>query len=196
MAAQPWTAALAVLVIVLVAVWLLRVEDHRRAGWLAVAASIPVAFGLGALIPGYESRRLEASPPAAFLELATAGGPAVIAYSGGNLPYFFFGRRLQNRVEIVPTRGPVEDRTFDWRGSPRFPYQAGRFTAWRRNLCQLGVDFVVFEQAWKPGVELRWMAAHPDLFRPLFQAGRFGMWSLESGACGPGGADGTGAAVD
>ena len=178
-AARPWLAALltlAVLAIVLAA--------SRRARWLVAAACVLFAFGLGALIPGYERRRLEPSPPAAFLDLATAGDPAVIAYSGGNLPYFFFGRRLQNRVEIVPTRGAVENRTFDWQGSPRFPYQGGRFTAWRRNLCQLGVDFVVFEQAWKPGVELRWLAAHPDLFQPLFQQGRFGIWRLESGACG------------
>ena len=184
MATRPWTAALvalAALAIVLAAGWL---RDRRRAGWLVAAASVLLAFGLGALIPGYERRRLEPSPPAAFLDLATAGGSTVVAYSGGNLPYFFFGRRLQNRVEIVPTRGAVEDRTFDWQGSPRFPYQGGRFTAWRRNLCQLGVDFIVFEQAWKPGAELRWMAAHPDLFRPLFQQGRFGIWSLESGACG------------
>lgn len=179
-AAQPWMAAL-LAIPVLAIVWL---RGRLRAGWLVAAACMLLAFGLGALIPGYERRRLEPSPPAAFLDLATAGDPAVIAYSGGNLPYFFFGRRLQNRVEIVPTRGAVEDRYFDWHGSPRFPYQAGRFTAWRRNLCQLGVDFVVFEQAWKPGVELRWMAAHPDLFQQLFQQGRFGIWRLESGACG------------
>jgi hypothetical protein len=111
----------------------------------------------------------------------------VIAYLGGNRPYHFAGKRLQNRVEIVPTRGPVDGRYFDWQGDTDFPYDGGRYKVWSRNLRELGGELVVVDRNDDPDLEsgareLHWMQAHPEQFQPLLQAGACEIWRFDGGS--------------
>jgi hypothetical protein len=152
-----------------------------------LALATPAVLGLRAWTESYQKHRLDLWPDAAALEQVTGGAPAVIAYLDGNRPYRFAGSRLQNRLEIVPARGAVEARTFDWHGSAGFPYSGGRFPAWSRNLRALGVGLVVVDRnddlAFESGRrELRCMRAHPELFQPIVQTDFCEIWRFDGGS--------------
>lgn len=98
----------------------------------------------------------------------------VIAYAGHNRPYAYFGPRLEHRVEQVPLRGPVGARHFTWRGDDTIPWRDGRYWMWRRNLQQLGVEYVVLDTP--GGTEERWIRRHPKDFEPITFHGRARLW--------------------
>jgi hypothetical protein len=166
--------------------------DGGGGGWRLLPAlaallvlAVPAVLGLRAWTESYQKHRLDLWPDAAALERVTGGAPAVIAYLGGNRPYRYAGRRLQNRVEIVPARGPVEDGYFDWQGNADFPYHDGRYQAWSRNLSRLGVELVLVDRNDDPSLEsevreLRWMRAHPEQFQPLWRDGSCEVWRFDS----------------
>jgi hypothetical protein len=105
---------------------------------------------------------------------------AVIAYAGSNRPYAYFGPRLEHRVEQVPLRGPVEARTFTWGGDDSIPWRGGRYWTWRRNLQQLGVEYVVLDAP--RGREDRWIRRHPEDFAPVTFHGPARLWRFTPGA--------------
>jgi hypothetical protein len=140
--------------------------------FLLVALLLPATLGLSAWTESYQSHRLDLWPDAAALERITGGAPTVIAYLGGNRPYRYAGRTLQNRLEIVPLHGPPAARFFEEHGSADFPYDWGRFPVWTRNLAALGVELVLVDRNDDPTLqsgarELRWMQTHPEQFEPV-----------------------------
>jgi hypothetical protein len=186
------TVAMAALAASGLAAWLLAKRPEpgmvlRGAGqgavrWLPLLLVIPAVLVVRSWMDSFESHRLDSWPDATALEQVTGAAPTVIANVGGNQPYLFAGRRLQNRVEIVPTRGPVEARTFDWRGTADFPFRGGRFPAWWRNLRDLGIELVVVDRSENPGLEgvreLGWMEAHPDRFQALVRTPTYEIWRV------------------
>jgi hypothetical protein len=106
----------------------------------------------------------------------------VIAYAGHNRPYAYFGARLEHRVEQVPQRGPVEARYFTWGGDATIPWRGGRYWMWRRNLQQVGVDYVVLDAP--TGREHGWIERHPEDFEPITFHGRARLWRFTPGADG------------
>jgi hypothetical protein len=196
---RPWQAA-AVLgiaaIVCALAAWTLTPSPGRRecgwergpggegrAGWLLLVLAAAV-FGLRLWTESYQKHRLDLWPDAQALERVTGGSPAVIAYLGGNRPYRFAGRRLQNRVEIVPARGPAEEGYFDWRGNTDFPFDSGRYLTWSRNLSRLGVELVIVD--WNDGLasrsevrELRWMRAHSEQLQPLWENDSCEIWRFD-----------------
>ena len=73
-----------------------------------------VAFGGAGSIRRYLDRRYSNFPAAArFEELASSDGVTVVV-TATNQVYPYFGSRLQNRVEPLPSLKRVEDRHWNW----------------------------------------------------------------------------------
>jgi hypothetical protein len=164
--------------------WERRFQGRTRAPtsailWAGVALAAVVGGSL--TIDSYQRRRPRYFPVATALENLAGPAPRVFAYTGWNQPYAFFGSRFQHRVEIVPSRGPVEGRFFDWGGDAEFPYN-GNFRRWWRNLRSLGVSYVIVDQVEHARPERRWLERHPDRFRREYAAGNVEIWRVEEPA--------------
>jgi hypothetical protein len=125
---------------------------------IAALACLLLALDAGRTLARYAERRSATEPAARALERLTGGRPATIAYVGGNRPYYLYGGRLQNRVEIVPSRGDVAVRHYRW-GQPiePDPFAGGRPAPWLRNLERLGVEYVVVDSRGEETRPARWL---------------------------------------
>ncbi|HEX9670743.1 MAG TPA: hypothetical protein VGC93_14825, partial [Thermoanaerobaculia bacterium] len=112
------------------------------------------------------------------LESDARAAGAEIAYVGGNRPYLFFGRGLQNGVHVVPTESDLAGRFFDWGGHSRWPFSGTHYWRWRANLERLGVDYVVTVFSDQVLPERRWLRRHPELFRRIYEDGRVEIWKV------------------
>lgn len=157
---------------------------HRRPRRSAAAAAATLAAlgafaALGPEMPKYQRQKYRHHLIVEALERAAPEG-AVIAYAGHNRPYPYFGARLEHRVEQVPVEGPVEARYFTWGGDESIPWRGGRYWIWRRNLEQLGVDYVLLDAPGGP--EERWIRRHPEDFAPIIFHGRARLWRFTPAA--------------
>jgi hypothetical protein len=134
-----------------------------------------VPFPLAPRIERYQAGKLARAgpthsaelPAAQALEARVGAAGAEVAFVGGNRPYLFFGSRLQNGVQIVPSGPGLESRFYTWGDPARWP-KPGRYRRWRANLERLGVRYVAVvltERAANP--ERRWMRRRPESFRRL-----------------------------
>jgi len=103
----------------------------------------------------FDAPRWAAIAPAwRFIDLEVRG--RTIGYSGNNVPYFLYGRRLENRVVYVPARRPMLARYDQWARLPESralgPPQTSEPTfdrwlmdpaAWIENLRELAVEYFV-----------------------------------------------------
>jgi hypothetical protein len=152
----------------------------RFAMLLAVSATL-IAGARTSFLANSRRGPHEPDAAAAFLD-RTAPAGTTIAFCGGNQPYLFFGRRLQNLVLYVPTyRGPgapgglnppLGASYFSWRGSLEFPRHRTVRGEWRENLRQLKVGFVAVVRTGDEFPERDWIAAEPDAFTRVFFDGR------------------------
>jgi hypothetical protein len=152
----------------------------RIAMFLTVSASL-IAGARASFLA--ESRRSEPEPDAAaaFLD-RTAPAGTTIAFCGGNQPYLFFGRRLQNRLLYVPTYGgpeaqgeltpPLGAAFFSWKGPLEFPRHRVVREEWRENLRRLNVGFVVVVRTGDELPERDWIAIEPEAFPRVFSDSR------------------------
>ncbi len=156
-----------------------------RLRWARTAAGLAVlaiaAASLDRTVEKYQARKMKADPGAEELERITgsAGAPGVdIAYFGWNQPYLFYGRELQNRVEMVPHEWDAESRFYDWGASPDLPYNAGPARKWIRIMRDLGIDYVVVVRAGFEYPERRWLADRPLAFERLTGENRVEIWRV------------------
>ncbi len=144
------------------------------------------SVGTGRLFERYLSRKLETNPAASFLD-RTASPGTTIAFCGGNQPFLFFGRQLQNRVLYVPTylgpgeRGlspPLGASFFSWKGSLEFPRHRVDRKEWRENLRLLAVAFVAVERTGDELPERDWIAIEPEGFPRVFGDSRMEVFAV------------------
>ena len=144
-------------------------------------------WGAAALIESFQAAKLNGDPAAVALDRATRRAGARVAYVGANQPYLFFGSRLQNDVQIVPTDADLAAQYYSWGGREHFPFDGGSFRQWRENLVARGIQFVVAARSPREGSERAWMASDPEDFQPLHQDGRTEVWSFQPAAAGKSG---------
>jgi hypothetical protein len=151
-----------------------------RRDWAAAAAiSLALAaLGSGKTVERYQARKLRHFHAALALEEAAGPGGATVAYAGYNQPYPFFGSRLQNDVEIVPTSWALDSQYYRWNGDIEFPFHGGTFRRWWRILGAYGVDFVVIHRSPGENPERQWVVRRPDLFQPVYQNGPMEVWRV------------------
>ena len=145
----------------------------RRAGLL-----LATALGLCLLsaspffareIETYQSLKLRNRPAALALEEAVGQGGAKVAYVAFNQPYLYFGSRLQNDVQILPTHWDFASQYYTWVGNAEFPFDQPDFRRWWRTLVALDIRFVVLRLAGGEEPYRGWIRAHPDRFQPIYQ---------------------------
>jgi hypothetical protein len=143
-----------------------------------------VAWRGGRLIDKSQANKLAGEPAAMVLDAAPARAGARVAYVGSNQPYLYFGSRLQNDVQIVPTDADLADQYYFWGGSAHFPFDGGSADRWRANLIARGIEYVVAARTPDEGPERAWMAADPMEFKPLYQDARAEIWRFQRPAAG------------
>jgi hypothetical protein len=159
----------------------------RRAGAAAglLSAALLAAWAGGRSIERFQASKLASAGAARVLEEAAGGRGTRVAYAGANEPYLFFGSRLQNDVEIVPTDGDLAAQYYSWGGSIHFPFDGGSFRQWRVNLVLRGVEFVVAARTRDEGPEHAWMVADPQEFALSYRDSRTEIWRFQAAAASP-----------
>jgi hypothetical protein len=127
----------------------------RRAATAALALTLAIL--LPKYIERYGDRRLAFEPLARRIDALAAGRRLVVAYVGGNRPYFLAGRRLEHRVEIVPPAGDPARRHYDFGSDAADPFRGGGPARWLANLEALGVDLVAVDPPGLASRERRWL---------------------------------------
>jgi hypothetical protein len=159
------------------------VRDRPRSRTVQVALAVLAlsALGFGAwgavrALGRFQAAKLGGDEAARFLDRATAAGGARVAYVGSNQPYLFFGSRLQNDVEIVPTEAGLAAQYYRWGGSVHFPFAGGSPSAWRANLILRKIDYVVAARGPREGPERAWMESDPSGFQTLYRDAQTEVW--------------------
>ena len=159
--------ALAGLVVVVAGVLLERIWDEgevpRLRQW-AVPSMVVLISALAPMVETYQERKFANLPGALALEERVGTPGARVAYAGFNQPYFFYGSRFQNALEIVPRNRALEARYYRW-GVPLVePYITGPYRRWRGNLERMGIGYVVVVRSPWENPERRWMEHRPEDF--------------------------------
>jgi hypothetical protein len=148
-------------------------------GWITTAAVLLAAVPLGRLISTYQVRKMSTLHGPLALERLAGPGGARVAYAGMNQPYFFFGSRFQNALEIVPRNRDLEARYYDWGSRLGEPYEIdSTYRRWRNSLDRLGVDFVVTVRSEWEDPERRWITHRQDEFSLAYSDPAVDIWRV------------------
>lgn len=113
-----------------------------------------------------------------------------VAYAGTNLPYYLFGRSLDNRVHYVHVRGPAKrplhEMHFEEEGArttsnpfPQWYRERPDYDEWLRNLRELRIDYLFVARENLHGqrgrtetlapfpIEDHWARSHPEVFERI-----------------------------
>ena len=151
---------------------------RRAAVCLGLAAAIASAWPAGAWLDHFQAVKFARQPAAAALDALTSPRGAPVAYVGSNQPYLYFGSRLQNDLQIVPTDADLAAQYYSWGGSPRFPFDHPSLDQWRANLSIRRIAYVVAARTPDEGPERAWMASAPRNFALLSQGGNVEIWRV------------------
>ncbi|MEO6192458.1 MAG: hypothetical protein ABIS20_05575, partial [Thermoanaerobaculia bacterium] len=134
----------------------------------------------------YQEKKLANLPGALALEKIAGTRGARVAYAGFNQPYFFYGSRFQNALEIVPRNRALEARYYRW-GVPLVePYITGPYRRWRGNLERMGIGYVVVVRSLWEDPERRWMTHRSEDFELAWANPQVEIWRVVSGPSPPG----------
>lgn len=159
--------------------------------WAAALAVLVLALPLGWLAETYQEVMLIERPAAFALESLAGPDGGRVAYVGLNQPYPFFGRRLQNGVQIVPRNWHLDAQYYRWGSPVTDPFVPETYRRWRRILRRLGIQWVVVARTPWNDPERTWIGQRPRDFRLAYQDADAEIWKVllpaESGEGGPAG---------
>jgi hypothetical protein len=164
------TNALAGLAVIAAGVLLERIwmegEAPRLLPWNPVYTAIFLTLlpRLDWMVETYQEKKFANLPAALALDEMVGTRGARVAYAGFNQPYFFYGSRFQNALEIVPRTRDLEARYYRW-GVPLVDsYVTGPYRRWRGNLERMGIGYVVVVRSQWENPERRWMEHRSEDF--------------------------------
>lgn len=164
--------------------------------WATALAVLVAAWPLGWLVETYQELKLVEKPSAFAMDSLAGPGGARIAYVGLNQPYFYFGRRLQNDVQIVPRRWELDAQYYSWGSPVTDPFVYDTYRKWRRILGRQGIQWVVVARTPWADPEQTWIRQRPRDFRLAYQDADAEIWkvlpALAGRASGGGGPAGPG----
>jgi hypothetical protein len=184
--------ARAILAAVLAVVVLAALRLRRAPAGVAFAALALIFVAMApATLAEYSRRRLGGEPLARRLqEMAPKSDP--VAYVGGNRPYFFYGDRLERRVEVVPSGETPDVRFYDWssKSVSGRPFEGGSRLRWIRNLGMLGCRWVIVEAGPDTEPMERWMRGSPSRFHRRVEIAAGEIWKVRVARRSPPGLSG------
>jgi hypothetical protein len=139
----------------------------HRWGWVAAAGAVLIAaVPLGWAVSNYQVKKFSNPKMAGPLALERIVGPrgARVAYAGYNQPYFFFGRRFQNDLQIVPRNRMLDAQYYHWGMRMVDPYEAGTYRRWREVLAEKRIEYVVIVRGLWEEPEGRWVSRRTEGF--------------------------------
>lgn len=146
--------------------------------WAVATAVLVAAWPLGWLVETYQDIKLVEKPAAFAMDSLAGPNGARIAYVGLNQPYLFFGRRIQNDVQIVPRNWELDAQYYSW-GSPLTePFVPDTYRKWRRILERQGIQWVVVARTpWKDP-ERYWIGQRSEDFRLAYEDADTEIWRV------------------
>jgi hypothetical protein len=137
----------------------------RRWGWAAAAVALAIAaMPLGWVVSHYQREKFVDLPGPLALERLVGPRGAKVAYAGYNQPYFFFGSRFQNDLQIVPRNRRLDAQYYGW-GTPVVdPYVEGTYRRWWDSLQDRGIEYVVIVRGPWEEPERRWVSRRTEDF--------------------------------
>ncbi|PYQ62062.1 MAG: hypothetical protein DMF53_13955 [Acidobacteria bacterium] len=150
-------------------------------GWLAAAGTVLIAaVPMGWAVGNYQVKKFSHPKMAGPLALERIVGPrgARIAYAGYNQPYFFFGRRFQNDLQIVPRNRMLDAQYYSWGMEVRDPYVEGTYRRWQESLLARGIEYVVIVRGPWEEPEGRWVSRRTEGFALAWAGGGVEIWRV------------------
>jgi hypothetical protein len=146
--------------------------------WVAAGVFAATILRLGSMAETYQEKKFANLPAALALDEMVGTRGARVAYTGFNQPYFFFGGRFQNGLEIVPRNRALEARHYRW-GVPLVePYTVGAYRRWRGNLERMGIGYVVVVRSPWEDPERRWMKNRSEDFDLAWNNSQVEIWRV------------------
>jgi len=153
----------------------LRALLPRRTGAVLLAAGLVslvlASPWLARGIDLYQDLKLRDRPAALALDRATGPRGATVIYVAFNQPYLYFGSRLQNDVQIVPTGWDFASQYYRFGGNAGFPFDGLEPRRWWRTLGAIDARFVVLRLSGEEEPRRSWILAHPERFQPIYRDG-------------------------
>ncbi len=146
--------------------------------WAAVGIVAIAALPLGGMAATYQARKFANLPGPRALERIAGPRGARIAYAGFNQPYFFFGSRFQNDLQIVPRSRLRDSQYYRWGVPVENPYVTGAYRRWRGNLEGMKIEYVVIARSPEEDPERRWIVHRPDEFALAYGNPGVEIWRL------------------
>jgi hypothetical protein len=184
-------AAVVAALIALVALTRLSGDAWRVLAYLGLVAAMALPFRWGSAMDHYHARKyialgLPEAPAAAQFDAMTCGRGAKVAYAGTNRPYLFFGSEQQNFVDMVPRKGPADDRFFDWSGNVEWGYADGTPDEWIRNLRQVSTRYIVFMREFAADEpERTWAMQRAAMFKAVIVTKDVEVYEFARGSLAP-----------
>jgi hypothetical protein len=150
-------------------------------GWIAAAGLIAAAaVPLGWMVAHYQKVKFSALPGPLALERLAGPRGAHVAYAGYNQPYFFFGRRFQNDLQIVPRNRAVDAQYYRWGMRMANPWDEGPYRRWHGILEEKGIEYVVIVRSEWEEPERRWVTRRTDDFALAYADPGVEIWRVLS----------------
>jgi hypothetical protein len=177
------------LVVVGMGVWLERMwrrgggripAFHPRMRWAVAGAVLIAAVPLGWMVGSYQVKKFSNPSMAGPLALERLVGHrgARVAYAGYNQPYFFFGSRFQNDLQIVPRNRMLDAQYYHWGMELADPYVEGTYRRWRESLLARGIEYVVIVRGPWEEPEGRWVSRRTEDFALAWAGPREEIWRV------------------
>ncbi|HEY4594215.1 MAG TPA: glycosyltransferase family 39 protein, partial [Thermoanaerobaculia bacterium] len=158
----------------------LRSWMQRWGGIATVGAVLIAAVPLGWAVSNYQVKKFTHPKMAAPRALDRIVGPrgARVAYAGYNQPYFFFGRRLQNDLQIVPRSRRLDAQYYGWETPVVDPYVEGTYRRWWDSLQEREIQYVVIVRGPWEDPERRWVSRRTEDFALAWADSHVEIWRV------------------
>ena len=149
------------------------------ARWAVAAGTVAVAaVPLGWVVGTYQKEKFARLPGPLALERLAGPRGARVAYAGYNQPYFFFGSRFQNDLQIVPRNRRLDAQFYHWGMEVTDPYVEGAYRRWWDALRERGIEYVVVIRTEWEEPERRWVSRRTEDFALAWADPQMEIWKV------------------
>jgi hypothetical protein len=148
--------------------------------WAALGAVLIAALPLGWAVGKYQVKKFTHPKMAAPLALDRIVGPhgARVAYAGYNQPYFFFGSRFQNDLQIVSRNRRLDAQYYRWGTEVVDPYVEEAYRRWWGSLQKREIEYVVIVLGPWEEPERRWVSRRTRDFALAWAGPQVEIWKV------------------